>query len=210
MKIPQYARYDYCAKKAFEFLEEFHIMSYPIDVEKIIIQKKWGLTPYSLLMQEFNCDRETVIRCLRSRDGYTQFDNENYSIAYNDDYKLGDRKRFTLMHEVGHIYLNHLNDFDMTLLYRGSLSEEENKVLENEANAFARNVLIPISIYLRLKNKSVNNVAIQFGVTISAAQARIDFINRDASSFSHLNLSEKIILVYNRFINKRKCYICGT
>ena len=114
MKIPTYARYDYCAKRACEFLEEYCISSYPIDVEKIITDSHWGLTPYSLLMEQFNCDRETVIRCLRSKDGYTQLDKDNYSIAYNDDPALGDRKRFTLMHEIGHIYLNHLVDFDMT------------------------------------------------------------------------------------------------
>lgn len=116
MKIPTYARYDYCARKACEFLEEYNISSYPIDVEKIITDNHWGLTPYSLLMEQFNCDRETVIRCLRSKDGYTQLDDDNYSIAYNDDPELGDRKRFTLMHEIGHIYLNHLVDFDITLI----------------------------------------------------------------------------------------------
>lgn len=210
MKIPTYARYDYCAQKACEFLEEFNIISYPIDVEKIIYQQKWGLTPYSLLMKEFNCDREKVIRCLRSKDGYTQFDGINYSIAYNDDPMLGDRKRFTLMHEIGHIYLNHLKDFDITLLYRGSLSNAENKVLENEANAFARNVLAPVSMYLTLKNKSINNISSTFGISLSAAETRKNFIHKDIELIKNLELAQKFMLVYYRFMNKQKCSVCNT
>ncbi len=209
MKIPLYARYNLCVEKAYEFLEKFNIISYPIDIEKIIRKEEWGITPYSLIMEELNYDRDTVIRCLRSEDGYTQLDDDNYSIAYNDDPKLGARKRFTLMHEVGHIYLNHLKDFDMTLLYRGSLSKEENKVLENEANVFARNVLVPVSIYLNLKDKSPTNVAQYFGISLSAAQTRINFINTDYNSLLNLNLSQKSILIFKKFINKRKCFICN-
>ena len=143
MKVPQYARYGYCYTKSCEFLEEFKIKAFPINVLEIVHQQKWGLVPYSEFMNEFHCDRQTVIRILGSSDGYTIWDGTNYSIAYNDDPKLGDRIRFTIMHEIGHIYLSHLLDFEATKIYRGSLTKSENRVLENEANAFARNV--PVS-----------------------------------------------------------------
>lgn len=209
MKIPQYARYEYCNQKACEFLEEFHIKSFPIDVESIIREKKWGLVKYSELMEVFQCDRNYVKRCLGSNDGFTSWDGDNYTISYNDDEILGDRTRFTLMHEIGHIYLNHLTDFESTKIYRGSLSRAENKVLENEANAFARNVLSPVSMYLTLKNKSTSNVARTFGLTQSAAETRIDFINRDVELIKTLKLTHKIMLVYHRFMKKRKCTTCG-
>lgn len=210
MKVPQYARYGYCYTKSCEFLEEFKIKAFPINVLEIVHQQKWGLVPYSEFMNEFHCDRQTVIRILGSSDGYTIWDGTNYSIAYNDDPKLGDRIRFTIMHEIGHIYLSHLLDFEATKIYRGSLTKSENRVLENEANAFARNVLSPVSMYLTLKNKSAINVARTFGITTTAAEARIDFINRDVELVRHLKLSEKIMLVYQRFMKKRKCTICNT
>ena len=191
MKIPLHARYDYCAKKACEFLEEYHISSYPIDVEKIIIDSHWGLTPYSLLMKQFNCDRNTVIRCLRSKDGYTQLDKDNYSIAYNDDPALGNRKRFTLMHEIGHIYLNHLVDFDVTLLYRGSLTQDENKVLENEANAFAR------------------NISTKFGITYRAANARQDLFKIDYDVIDKIGLLQRMSNIFRNFYNKTTCSKCN-
>lgn len=209
MKIPTYARYDYCAKRACEFLEEYNITSYPIDVEKIITDNKWGLTPYSLLMEQFNCDRDTVIRCLRSMDGYTQLDDDNYSIAYNDDPTLGDRKRFTLMHEIGHIYLKHLVDFDITLLYRGELSKEENKVLENEANAFARNVLAPISLVQHLTDKAPENISAKFGITYHAANTRLDLFRKDYEIIDSIGLLQRMSKIFYKFYNKTTCNKCN-
>lgn len=209
MKIPSYARYDFCNKKACEFIEEYNIKSFPIDVENLIHENKWGLVKYSDLMKKFQCDRQTVIRYLGSQDGYTIWNGDNYTIAYNDDVLLGERTRFTLMHEIGHIYLNHLIDFESTQIYRGSLTQSENKVLENEANAFARNVLVPISMYVTIKNKSIPNIARTFGITHAAAAARIDFIDKDVALFKSLNLVQKAMLVYHRFMNKQKCSICN-
>lgn len=209
MKIPTYARYDYCAKRACDFLEEYNISSYPVDVEKIITDNKWGLTPYSLIMQQFHCDRNTVIRCLRSMDGYTQLDDDNYSIAYNDDPELGDRKRFTLMHEIGHIYLNHLVDFDITLLYRNELSKKENKVLENEANAFARNVLAPISLVRQLKDKAPENISSKFGITYYAANTRLDLFKKDFEIIDSIGLQQRMGNIFHKFYNKTTCSKCN-
>lgn len=208
MKIPKYARYDLCIQKACEFLEEYNISSYPINVEQIIFKNHWGLTPYSILMKKFNCDRQTVIECLRSKDGYTQLDNDNYSIAYNDDPLLGDRKRFTLMHEIGHIYLNHLIDFDITLLHRGELSQEENKVLENEANAFARNVLVPVSLIQGLKDKAPENISAKFGISYYAANTRLDFYRKDYELTASIGLLQRMRNIYGKFYNKTTCTKC--
>lgn len=209
MNIPKYARYEYCAKRACEFLEEYNISSFPVDVEKIIHDQKWALTPYSQIMEEFQCDRETVIRCLRSRDGYTQLDKDNYSIAYNDDSLLGNRKRFTLMHEVGHIYLHHLTDFDITLISRGSLTKDENRVLENEANTFARNVLVPTSMLQQLENKSIQNISYHFGITPRAARTRVDLYPKDVTENLRLNLSDRLRNVFYQFYYKKHCPICN-
>lgn len=209
MKIPQYARYEYCNKRACEFLEEFHIKSFPVDVKSIIHQKKWGLVEYSELMKQFHCNRSHVIHYLGSEDGFTIWDGYNYTISYNDDPILGARTRFTLMHEIGHIYLHHLIDFDATKIYRGSLTKQENKVLENEANAFARNVLVPTSMLQHLKNKDIYNIATQFGITPTAAQTRLDLYNVDVTSNKQSNVLQRLHSVFYNFYYKKKCPICG-
>ena len=209
MKIPKYARYDYCNAKACEFLEEFNVKSFPLNPFLIIEKKGWGLTTYSELMETFNCDRENVIKCLGSIDGFTILDQDNYTIAYNDNDNLGNRIRFTIMHEIGHIYLKHLIDFEATQLYRGSLTKSENKVLENEANAFARNVLVPTAMLNHLKNKSAENLARRFGITTAAAQTRLDFYKTDTQANQNAGVLRRLSYVFYKFYYKRECKNCG-
>lgn len=209
MKIPNYARYDYCNQKACEFLEEYNICSFPFDVEKIIHKSKWGLVTYSELMAQFSCGRDTVVRCLGSEDGYTQLDDTNYCIAYNDEKQLGDRKRFTLMHEIGHIYLGHLVDFEATRLYRGSLTKQENRILENEANAFARNVLVPTTLLRQLKNKNALNISKQFGITYAAAKTRLLFFYEDERINRQNGILPRLFTIFSNFYYKKKCSTCG-
>ena len=211
MNIPRYARYDYCSQKAYDFLEQYSIKSFPINPFEIIAKENYGLMKYSELMEEFGCSLDKVCTCLRSSDGKTILDNGHYSIAYND-FKSTTRIRFTIMHEIGHIYLNHLVDFEKTEMLRGGefvtrLTKQEYKVLENEANAFARNVLSPISMYFTLKDKSIENVAWTFGLSIPAAETRVDLINADAQLVKNLNLSQKEMLVYRRFMKKQDAAI---
>lgn len=208
MNIPKKARYGYCIRKACDFLEEFQINSYPIDAISIIKKQKWGIVAYSELMKIHKCDRDTVCRCLRSPDGYTQLDSDNITIAYNDDPTYGDRIRFTLMHEIGHIYLNHLMDFNLKLLCR-ELSEKENKVLENEANAFARNVLVPVMVVNRLKNKSFENVSYTFGISHDASVTRVSLLPNDLYYSRQQNLTQRMIGIFLKFYNKTICRKCN-
>ena len=52
MNIPNYARYDYCLKKACEFLDQYSIQSFPVDPFEIIKKEKYGLMKYSELADE--------------------------------------------------------------------------------------------------------------------------------------------------------------
>lgn len=209
MIIPRYARYDYCVYKAYEFLYEFFIVDYPVDAHAIIAKKKWGLVKYSEIAKHFNCSIRDVIRMLGSEDGFTIYDGYNYTIAYNDLKKPKNRILFTLLHEIGHIYLNHLIDFEATRLYRGSLTKEENKVLENESNAFARNVLVPALIIKSMKNQSSKNVATRFGITKSAAEARLGLLEADLISINACDISYKALDIYIRYRYKKTCRTCG-
>lgn len=209
MVIPKHARYDYVNKKACEFLEEFNIKSFPFDIFNIIKLNNWGICLYSELMEEYECDRETVIRCLGSKDGFTQIDANNYTIAYNDDKSLGNRIRFTLMHEVGHIYLKHLEDFESTRIFRGSLSKEENIVLENEVNSFARNVLVPTSMLQQLEDKSPENISRKFGITTPAAITRLSFFNTDQQINKNTGITKNLLNVFLKFYYKKRCLNCG-
>ena len=209
MKVPRYGRYDFVNQRVVDFLEEYEIMAFPIEPLEIIAEEKWGIEKYSNLMRKFKCDLRYVERCLQSEDGYVVRDEENYTIAYNDVNKPKGRVRFTLMHEIGHIYLCHLTDFEQTILQRGGLSRRENKVLEDEANAFARNALAPTESIDSLNNPSVFSVAYNFGITQDAAKARLSFYETDKGINTRKLLLPRLSAICYRIHNKKMCYSCN-
>lgn len=209
MNIPKKPRYNYCYEKACEFLEHYHIISYPIEPLDIINQESYGLICYSELMDLYNCSTEQVCKCMCSDDGKTIWDENNYTIAYNDIDKNEDRIRFTLMHELGHIFLNHLIDFDKTEILRCQLNKSEYKVLENEANAFARNVLAPIGMVVQLKKCSADEISHVFGLTHDATRTRLDFLQLDKRHINQQGLFIQMRNVFNNFCSKTVCTTCG-
>ncbi len=208
MKIPFYARYDYCIDRSCEFLEEFNITQFPVDPFAIIKSNNWGLATYSEMAKEYNCTINDVIVSVKSKDARTIFNGNNYTIAYND-HKPKKRILFTLIHEIGHIYLNHLVDFENTEIYRGGLSKEENKVLENEANTFTRNVLAPATFVELLKDKSKNVLSKYFGLSYPAAKTRLDFLERDIQYIKQSGIQSRLYRIFYKFYYRYGCRNCN-
>ncbi len=53
------------------------------------------------------------------------------------------RQNFTIAHELGHYLLGHLQSPDYGVLYRRPMGEQPDKPIEQEANCFAANLLVP-------------------------------------------------------------------
>ena len=207
MIIPKYARYDRSVLLSCEFLEEFNVSQFPINPFAIIKKEKWGLITYTEMANENNCTIEDTIISLKSKDGFTIYDEENFTIAYNDT-QPKKRILFTLLHEIGHIYLNHLIDFEHTTLYRGSLTKSENKVLENEANTFARNVLSPSVFVKQLKNKSNKSLSSYFGISYDAAKTRLELLDSDYQHVENTGIQKRLYSLFYMFHNRYGCRNC--
>jgi len=208
MIIPKIARYNYCCAKANEFLIKENINNLPFDSDKIIKKHKWSKLKYSELAKKHNVDISDIVEAYESEDGYSIFNGKNYSIAYNDTIKTKQRIYFTKLHEIGHIYLRHFLDFEQTILKRSDMTEEEYKVLENEANCFARNVLVPITLIEELKIKCPARISVIFGITPSASNTRFHLSKNDLYYFSNNNLQDQKNLFHD-FIYKNQCLQCG-
>ncbi|MEK5277644.1 MULTISPECIES: ImmA/IrrE family metallo-endopeptidase [unclassified Paenibacillus] len=210
-------------------MEHLETISFPIDPLEIIHKYKWGVITYSELARENSISIQTVAKACQSNDAYVTFDEESetYTIAYNDTVFSRNRIRFTLMHEIGHILLNHLIDFDETILTRNSLTADKYKILENETNHFARNVLAPVYAVKQLPTISENHVSSFFGLTPIAAKVRIqllqqDWINKSLQSNLLITKFKAIIFdtlnmkicgsCYCKFSlpNSKYCPICGS
>lgn len=212
MIFPNLARYASVMVRVNEMFAREKITTFPIDPFEIIKNNKWGLMTYSEIADEQGLWIEDVIAAFQSEDGYTIYDGINYTIAYNDTIYSDGRIRFTLMHEIGHIYLNHLVDFDETVLLRSTLTETKYKVLENEANAFARNAMAPVMVVKDLNFNRVQNLVEFFGMSKAAAATRLKSIPADyrwtVSPFIRFQREQ-----FNPFIrscnHSKHCLICS-
>lgn len=102
-------------------------------------------------------------------DALTQTRGDAIFIIYNDD-KPTVRKRFSVAHEIGHLFLGHLHGNSSS-----DMNAEKN-FDEIEANAFAAHILIPPAILgrdIKGGNKDVEKLAKKYNVSTDAMWLQI-------------------------------------
>ena len=154
-------------EKTLEVFKKCDVKTFPIDCIKIITGLGIPLYKYSDLPEK------KINKCLQvSNDAFTL----QGVIIYNDKFPHKERQRFSLMHEVGHIVLNH----------KGESSDNE-----KEADLFASNILAPRSIIWYLHLDSVKNICETFDVSCMAAN-RILADYKTFPLWEHKNLHKNI------------------
>ncbi|MBN6186360.1 ImmA/IrrE family metallo-endopeptidase [Aneurinibacillus sp. BA2021] len=120
---PRKCRLNYVKAKALMHLNENNIKHPPVNVMDLI--KKVGKVKQRTDIEE----------------GATFYHEKRkkYYIVINPT-TMKERKNWTLCHELGHIVLGHLTDYDVD-----NLTDEEHKILEREADVFVRELLMPKS-----------------------------------------------------------------
>jgi len=200
---PRYLRTMKCVQR---FLDQEGICEFPMDPFAVIKRNKWTLIPYTTLASRLNATIEEIVHEFGG-DGYTSSNHRGCKIAYNDTVTSTERIRFTLMHEVAHIYLGHFSDFTETILFRNHIVDEKYDILEKEANCFARNCLAPAPIVRALKLETVRDLIAIFRISRDAATVRLQTLDWDIKT--HLI---PLIIRTRGFIrdvlNRRHCLHC--
>ncbi len=161
-------RCDEIKKEVLFMFEECEINTYPIDCFTIADRLYYQLRPYSSL---------PMVKRLKAlafdMDGYSRVEvnpktgmNE-YVIYYNDHTNQG-RMRWTILHEIGHVYLGHHDNPD------DSLSAFE----EAEANFFAKYSIAPPPLINVAKCTSPDDVATTFDVSGEASFNIFDYYKK--------------------------------
>ena len=131
---------------AHQFLREHNIHWLPINPEDIIdMHSNWTLKYVHQLADEIKVtERHVLDHIMRSQDGLSMYDVKanKYDILINaaDDKSPG-RILWTKLHEIGHIYLGHLQDNHLTQIVEDELPQELYDQMEFEADMFAGEVL---------------------------------------------------------------------
>lgn len=149
---------------AFMF-EECMINSYPIDCFDIAKKLYYVLKPYSSLSP----DEYVKVLCI-DPDGFSRVEANpstgmNQYIIYYNDYAQFERMRWTIFHEIGHIYLGHHDNLD-----NSNITSEE-----AEANFFAKYAIAPPPLIAITHCNDPSDIASTFCISTEASIYSYDY-----------------------------------
>ncbi len=207
-----FADYELSVRASAGVLRDYQQTHFPIVLEQIIdaMKNEVALITYSSLSRKRGISFEEVVMLMDSELGSCAYDSghNRYIIFYNDT-KDPAFCRFTIAHELGHIILNHHILAGTNALSRSFVPHREYIEYENEANAFARNLLSPAPMANSLLNgwftnaEKYDRLMRAFNITKLAAKTRIAFISRDIN-----NCSPEILQFYSGLKIGNHPYVC--
>lgn len=156
LKLSSANRYDEIREEVADFIETFGVRSYPFDIFVLLLKIGIRVVPYSSL------DSRTRSMLTHAHpDAVTRLngrlDVKNITIFYNDIGIEATRIRFTLAHELGHIWLQTDN--------------------EDEADFFANYLLAPSPLVIRHSKNSPEAIMKDFNIGYLCARAVQDRAN---------------------------------
>lgn len=212
-------------KKAVKnFLSPFNSrLCIPLNFDQIIGQyKNIKLNPYSKFQKKSGKSIDEVLEFFGSKDAVCDCDyiKGRYIIWYNDfhvDLLIYNRHRFSIAHEIGHIFLGHFNK-NSTRLHRNELIEEEYVQMENEADLFAAYILSPYASFIGEPIPSHTTLKSLCMISRQAAKYRYNDLKKwmDSRKIAKMELATKNHiqtdwfdkLLYEKFTTLRYCLRC--
>lgn len=139
-----------------------------------------------------------------SKEGFTIYKDGFFVIAYNKDVSNVGRRRFTLMHELSHIYLEHIGDnaFNTTAL------RKNNADIEKEADEFAIEMLCPMAVLHYCAVNTISEIKKMCGVSAKAAAKQLEklkTLRENRYSFNEPH-DKKVLIHFSEFISEQICY----
>lgn len=151
-----YGVYKNARNAAWQCLIDYNVSALPVKVTAIA--KQAGIKIIK------NCKIDILPEEV---SGMTIFDDGQFYIVYRDGYPP--RARFTIAHEMGHIFLGHLITKDKA--YRSFAKRPEE---EQAADVFARDLLAPACVLHELQILKPEQIAHTCEISLQAAQIRAE------------------------------------
>ena len=142
--------------------------NYPADMDLLIrCVSKCEKISYRKLAELNHCEVRDIVRYLKNPDGCTHYRRKtgHYLIAVNEDGRSPVRIRWTTAHEIGHIAAGHFLEIDEDFL-------PPNRMMEEEANYFAANLLAPFDEIWKSGAAKPADIRDRFGISQDAAEYR--------------------------------------
>ena len=151
-----YGKYKDARNASWQCILDFNINKLPVMVTDIIKKS-----------ESIRLFKDSDVHMLEEGErGKTILHNGFFEIVYRDT-EPSYRCRFTISHELGHIFLGHL--LINTPVYRTFAVRDD---LESSANIFARDLLAPACVLHELHATTAEEIAKVCNISISAAVVR--------------------------------------
>lgn len=187
-----YGRYKGIRNAAWQTLIDFRITQLPVHV--LSIAKTAGIRVLKNEQAQMLSDNQCGLSILV---------DEEWFVIYDETMPVT-RKRFTVAHELGHIFLGHaLKEGFHARQFEGLHPEDE-----QEANMFAIRLLAPACVLWGLNLHTPEEIADACAISLSAAQWRAKRMEElyKRNQFLSLPLEKK---VYKQFEGYIACSTCG-
>lgn len=151
-------RYEEIKKIVVELFIKYDVKCIPINGFELASKMGIKIIPYL----SYN-EKTQKLMMKRSKDGFFVEKTEGeFYIYYNDTMNYG-RINNTILHEIGHIVLDHT---------------EESELAEAEVNFFAKYALVPPVLVYKLNINSPNKISEIFDVSIQAGYYAYDYYRK--------------------------------
>lgn len=144
-------------KEVVNLFEKYNINGVPISGFEIASKMGIKVIPYS---SKTGVARELCFK--ESEDGFSICKGDKWYILYNDDKQFG-RINNTMLHEIGHIVLDHTEDSELA---------------EKEVKFFAKYALVPPVLVHKLKLTTPEEISETFDVSYEAAYYALVYYNK--------------------------------
>lgn len=175
-KIPNEPRFNFVTDTAYKFLLEYGYNKFPIspfrvldDLSEFVSCMPWSEAKKALKssdpfhLMEIGAEARTLR--MRNTGKYLMIYDD---VHYNSEHRVG----WTIMHEIGHIILGHLTDYEQTALCRGGLTKKGYEILEIEAHYFAAEVMMPTALLKYFPSIEIDEISLLFDVSEFAAKKK--------------------------------------
>lgn len=186
-----YGQYKNARNASWQCLIDYNISSLPVKVSQITKQSDVVLLKNS-----------AVNLLTQNESGTTLMQNDKLYIIYADE-QSPQRCRFTIAHELGHIFLGHLFKTDGN----GFLITDD---AEHSANVFARDLLAPACVLHELQALTSAAIADLCDISLEAATYRAERmaeLERRNAFYLHpleKQVKEQFAEFISEFLNKKK------
>lgn len=186
-----YGIYKKARDASWQILIDFKIGSLPVDIVQIASEAGISIVKDSEVHELYDNEAGASIK-----------DGEKWYIVYDDSMVRG-RIRFTIAHELGHIFLGHP-------LKEGHNSrttfDTDKPAIETEADIFASRLLSPACVLWGLQVRSVNEIISLCDVSRRAAEIRMERMEElyKRGRFLTSPLEKKVYNQFKPFIDEKR------